>query len=88
MTFIRKFELRLKREFVRAQHPGFSGSSESIRRLTASLPFRDRRVMLMSNKQYEDSQGSFQLAPLEVGERQMSRGIPVIEWDEMSQYEW
>jgi len=50
-AFRNKFEVRLNKPFPEGLDLG-DGSEAAIRRALQSLPFEDRRVMLLSNKQY------------------------------------
>jgi hypothetical protein len=51
-AFRNKFEVRLDQAFPESCDLG-DGSEESLRKAVQSLPFNQRRVMLMSNKQFK-----------------------------------
>jgi len=53
-AFRNKFEVRLNQEFPEELDLG-DGSEASIRSAVQSLPFHQRRVMLMSNKQFKSA---------------------------------
>jgi hypothetical protein len=47
-----RFEIRLNREFPKEINLG-DGSETALREATTNLPFHQRRIMLMSNKQFK-----------------------------------
>jgi len=51
-AFMNKFEVRLNQEFPQTINLG-DGSESAIRSAVQALPFNQRRVMLMSNKQFK-----------------------------------
>lgn len=53
-AFRNKFEVRLNQEFPQGIDLG-DGSEAAIRRAVQALPFEQRRVMLMSNKQFKSA---------------------------------
>lgn len=53
-AFRNKFEVRLNQEFPQGLDLG-DGSEAAIRKAVQSLPFNQRRVMLMSNKQFKSA---------------------------------
>jgi hypothetical protein len=53
-AFRNKFEVRLNREFPGSVSLG-DGSETALRAAVQSLPFDQRRVMLMSNKQFKSA---------------------------------
>jgi len=53
-AFMNKFEVRLNQEFPQTVDLG-DGSEAALRSAVQALPFNQRRVMLMSNKQFKSA---------------------------------
>lgn len=52
MALRNKFELRLNKEFPKGEHGPASGSEADIQGFMSKLPFRERRALLMTQKQF------------------------------------